>query len=62
MKNIKDNIMRTTILILLWVFVGPLSGFANNLSDEDKNKTDPQNYKIKDSQDNYNSIFENVKK
>lgn len=40
MKNIKDNIMRTTILILLWVFVGPLSGFANNLSDEDKNKTD----------------------
>lgn len=32
--------MRTTILILLWVFIGSLSSFANNFSDEDKNKTD----------------------
>lgn len=37
--------MRTTILILLWVFIGSLFGFANNLSDEDKNKTDIIIYK-----------------
>lgn len=45
MKNLKNNIMRTTILILLWVFIGSLFGFANNLSDEDKNKTDLIIYK-----------------
>lgn len=32
--------MRTTILILLWVFIGSLSGFANIFFDEDKNQTD----------------------
>lgn len=32
--------MKITILILLWVFIGSLSGFANNFSDEDKNQTD----------------------
>ena len=37
--------MRTTILILLWVFIGSSFGFANNLSDEDKNKTDIIIYK-----------------
>ena len=39
MKNIKNNIMRTTILILLWAFIGSFSGFANNYYDEDKNET-----------------------
>ena len=32
--------MRTTILFLLWVFIGSLSGFANNFSDEEKKQTD----------------------
>ena len=31
--------MRTTILILLWAFIGSFSGFANNYYDEDKNET-----------------------
>lgn len=35
MKNIKNNIMRTTILILLWAFIGSFSGFANNYYDEE---------------------------
>ena len=34
-----NNIMRTTILILLWAFIGSFSGFANNYYDEDKNET-----------------------
>lgn len=32
--------MRTTILILLWAFIGSFSGFANSYYDEDENKTD----------------------
>lgn len=40
MKNLKNNIMRTTILILLSSIISLFSGYANNCLDEDNNKTD----------------------